>query len=95
MLRRRGGSPLANHKSAKKRARQDLKRRDRNRSVKSRVATSLKQAQEAIQGSEKPEDKQHAVRSAERELRKAASKGVLPAKRVSRLVSRLAKRANA
>jgi small subunit ribosomal protein S20 len=42
-----------------------------------------------------PADAQTALRDAERAIRRAASKGVIPKKRASRQVSRLAKRLNA
>lgn len=84
---------MATHKSAEKRARQALVRRDRNRAVKSRVRTFVKAVRESAAQGDSP-DLQERLRSAERELRKAASSGVLPKRRVSRLVSRLAKQAN-
>jgi small subunit ribosomal protein S20 len=83
---------MANHKSARKRARQSEKRRDRNRTVRTRLRTQLKRANTAIAGSG---DAAAEVRGAEALLRRAASKGVIPKKRASRLTSRLAKRANA
>ena len=81
---------MANHKSAVKRARQTLVRRDRNRGIRSRVRATLKQAREAVDAG--ADDAPQQVRQAERELRRAASRGVIPAGRASRLVSRLAKR---
>ncbi len=83
---------MATHKSAQKRARQALRRRARNRQVRSRVRTAVKAAREAI-GSGKPEVVTESLRSAEGLLRRAASKGVIPKKRASRQVSRLAKAA--
>ncbi len=41
---------MAQHKSAKKRARQNLKRRDRNRSLRSSLRTAVKGAHGAIDG---------------------------------------------
>lgn len=81
---------MANHKSAKKRARQDLVRRDRNRQVRSRVRGVVKQVREAVAGGD-AEAAQKSLRTAERELRKAASKGVVPRRRASRSISRLAR----
>jgi small subunit ribosomal protein S20 len=81
---------LANHKSARKRARQTPKRQERNKAVRSRLRSSLKEAREAVDGG--AEDAGARKRAAERELRRAASKGVIPARRASRLVSRLSKR---
>jgi len=82
---------VANHKSAVKRARQNPGRRDRNRTAKGRARASLKQARQALESG--AEDAAARVRLAERELRRAASQGVIPARRASRLVSRLAKKA--
>ncbi len=81
---------MANHKSAVKRARQALKRRARNRSVRSEVRTSVKELQKAIDGGDAAEA-QLKLRAAERQLRKAATKGVLKKTTASRSVSRLAK----
>jgi len=81
---------LGNHKSARKRARQTPERQVRNKAVRSLVRSSLKQAREAVDGG--AEDAASQVQRAERELRRAASKGVIPARRASRLVARLARR---
>ena len=81
---------MANHKSARKRARQNPVRQERNKAVRTRLRSTLKQAREAVDGGAK--DAQAQVRAAERELRRAASKGVIPAERASRLVSRLYQR---
>lgn len=83
---------MANHKSAKKRARQSLKRRARNRHVRSRIAGVVKAARNAIASGEG--DAIGALRDAERTLRKAASKGVISKKQASRRVSRLARSAH-
>lgn len=81
---------MANHESARKRARQNPVLQARNRTVKSRLRTILKEARVALDGAEG--DAAERVKRAERELRRAASKGVIPARRASRLVSRLARR---
>lgn len=85
---------MANHKSAKKRARQDAKRTARNRHSRSRVKSAVKAARTAL-GSGDGAQADGAVRAAESVLRRVASKGVIPKKRASRQVSRLAKRRNA
>jgi small subunit ribosomal protein S20 len=85
---------VANHKSAAKRARQTPKRRDRNRAIRSRVRSAVKGFLEAVEGGD-ADAARTSFRSAERELRKAASHGVLPKGQVSRKVSRLAKRLQA
>jgi small subunit ribosomal protein S20 len=81
---------LANHESARKRARQNPALRDRNRAVKSRLRTILKEARSALEAAQ--DDAAERVKRAERELQRAASKGVIPARRASRLVSRLTRR---
>ncbi len=84
---------MANHKSAKKRARQDEKRRTRNRENRTRVKGAIKNARQALASGD-AEATQAAVRNAESELRRASSKGAIPRKRVSRTISRLARQAN-
>ncbi len=61
---------MANHKSAKKRSRQDLKRRARNRQVKSRVRGAIKTFRDAVEGDD-AEKTAAALRSAEGILRRA------------------------
>lgn len=84
---------MANHKSAKKRARQDLKRRARNRQVRSRVRGAIKACREAVAGDD-AEQAGNALRTAEGVLRRAATKGVIPRKQASRRISRLSKAKN-
>jgi small subunit ribosomal protein S20 len=81
---------VATHKSAKKRARQALKRRDRNRVHRSRMRTAVKQMRAALAEGD-AEQSPELLRETEGVLRRAVSKGVIPAERASRLVSRLAR----
>ena len=81
---------MATHKSAEKRARQALRRRGRNRQVRSQVRSAVKDARSAVAGGP-AEQASEAVRAAEGTLRRAASKGVIPKQRASRLVARLAR----
>lgn len=81
---------MAQHKSAKKRARQDLRRRARNRSIRSGLRNAVKNTRSAIQSGE-PEAARTSFSTAERVIRKAASKGILPRARASRAISRLAR----
>jgi len=85
---------MAHHKSAKKRARQSLQRRARNRHALSTVRTAIKSARAAVADGP-TEATTTAMRDAERTIRKAASKGVISKKQASRRISRLAKQANA
>ncbi len=78
------------HPSAEKRRRQNLKRRERNRSVKTHVRTMVKQAAEAIAGSDAGAA-EGALKQATKVLYKAASKGTLHRNTAARKVSRLAK----
>ena len=83
---------MATHKSAVKRARQALRRRERNRNLRGRMRTAIKQARAAIPTG--GETSQSALKEAESLLRRAASSGVIPKKRASRQISRLTKSAN-
>lgn len=84
---------MANHPSALKRERQSKKRRDRNRGALSAVRTAVKKVQAAL--SEKnAEVVKTALKEATSFLDAAASKGIVPQKRASRKISRLAARVN-
>lgn len=83
---------MANHKSAKKRARQALKRNSRNRETRSEVRTAVKKLRSAIASGD-GEAAGALLRRAESVLRRAGSKKVLPKRRVSRSISRLSKAA--
>jgi len=84
---------LANHKSALKRIRQSEKRRKRNQHVRTRMRTVVKQCREALDAGD-PGRAAEAFRAAEREIRRAATKGVIPKQRADRSVGRLAKHLN-
>ena len=78
---------MANTKSAKKRMRQSERRRLRNRAVRSKVRTAVKEAR-ASQGDEM----RTSIAGAMRELDKAVSKGVLHPNTAARKKSALARR---
>jgi len=78
-------------KSGIKRQRQNLKRRARNTAVKSDLRTQLKKFESVLE-SKDVNAAQQVLRETEAKLRKAASKGVMKKKTVSRKVSRLSKR---
>jgi len=84
---------LANTASAIKRVRQESKRRARNRAVKSRMRTFVKQANEAIEKGDR-DLAAAAVLSAVSEIDRAASKGVIHSNNASRSKSRLMLRFN-
>jgi len=78
------------HPSAEKRHRQSLKRRDRNRAIKSRVHSAVKQAVQAIEGAD-ASGAQQELRQATRVLYKAAGKGALHSNTAARKVARLSR----
>ena len=81
---------MANHKSAKKRLRQSIKKRIRNRNVKGAVRSAIKKTRAAATAGNFEEAETN-FKVAERKLAKAATKGVLHKKTASRNLSRLAK----
>ncbi len=83
---------MAHSKSAIKRWRQSLERRDRNRSVKSQTRTLLNKAIAAIESD--PANAEAAVRAAVSALDRAAQKNVVHDNAASRGKSRLLKRFN-
>jgi small subunit ribosomal protein S20 len=81
---------MATHLSTIKRARQDKKRRLRNRMMKSMVKTAEKKVRQS-------EDKDQAtmhLRETSSLMDKAASKGILPRRTAARHKSRLARKVN-
>lgn len=85
---------MANHKSALKRIRQSETRRKRNQHVRTKMRTIVKQCREALESGDKGKATE-AFAAAEREIRRAATKGIIPKQRADRSVGRLAKRLNA
>jgi small subunit ribosomal protein S20 len=83
---------MPNNAAARKRMRQEQKRRLHNRSVKSLVKTQITKARNAIAFNENAEE---AVRAAASELDRAAKKGVLHRNNAARRKSRLMKQLNA
>lgn len=82
---------MANTASAKKRVRQNEKRRMRNRVWLTRARSSIKQARMAIDSQDK-EASVEAVNKAVAELDRAASKGVIHKGNAARRKSRLLKK---
>ena len=83
---------MANISSQIKRNRQNLKRNQRNRSVRSEINTRTRTALEAI-GDDAP-DSDEAVRLAVQRIDKAAQKGVIHRNTAARNKSRLVRRLN-
>jgi small subunit ribosomal protein S20 len=84
---------LANHKSAIKRARQNEMRRLRNKSVKTRVKSIVKDVRLSVDESSK-EDSLKKLDMAKSNIDRAAQKGVIHKKTASRKISRLSKLVN-
>lgn len=85
---------MANHKSAEKRARQTERRTVVNMARRSRVRGSIKKVEEAIKSGDKTAAAA-ALRAAQPEIQRGATKGVVTANAASRRVSRLAARVKA
>lgn len=85
---------MANTPSAKKAARKIERRTEVNRNRRSRVRTFLRKVEEAILTGDK-DAAQAALRAAEPEMMRAASKGVYHKNTASRKISRLAHRVKA
>lgn len=83
---------MAEHKSAMKRHRQSVKRAERNKHYKTKLKTALKTARAAIE--EKSPDAEKVVKEAIKTVDRVKGKGVIPANRASRYVSKLAKGIN-
>lgn len=82
---------MANTRSAKKRIRQNVKRRMRNKVYRTRARTQIKTARQIIQDGER-DSAVEAVHQAVSALDQAASKGVIHKKNAARRKSRLMKR---
>ena len=85
---------MPNTKSAKKRLRQSLERRTRNRAVKSSVKSQMRKVREAAQA-KNLEQGQTEFRLAVKKLDQAAAKGALHRNTAARLKSRLSARLKA
>jgi len=82
---------LANHKSAIKRNRQNEKRSDRNRGLRTQVKSHIKKVLTAVE-EKNVEEAQKSLLEAETVIAKVASKGVLHSRAASRKISGLAKK---
>ncbi|NSW88242.1 30S ribosomal protein S20 [bacterium] len=76
-------------KSAKKRVRQDVKRRLRNKSVLSSLKTKLKAYKTSL--ANQSDDREELLRKVISAYHKAASKGVIHKRNASRNISRISK----
>jgi small subunit ribosomal protein S20 len=84
---------MANIKSAAKAARKAVKAQARNQARKSRVRTHVRAVEDALAKGDK-DAAVKALKAAEPEIVRGATKGVMHANAAARKVSRLAKRVN-
>lgn len=84
---------MAKPTGAEKRHKQSLKRRARNRHVRSTVKTAVKEVRAAIQ-EENPEKAAELLPSAAAVIARAGSKGVFHKKTVARKIARLSRAAH-
>lgn len=85
---------MANTPQSKKRARQIERRTEVNKARRSRIRTFLRKVEEAI-ASGNADDAKEALRQAQPELARGATKGVLHKNTVARKMSRLSSRIKA
>lgn len=85
---------MANHKSALKRNRQSLVRRERNKMNRSRVKTAVKKVDAAIEVEGSVEKAREALIAAVPVIERAAVKGAFHKKTASRKISRLTRKVN-
>jgi small subunit ribosomal protein S20 len=83
---------MANIKSQKKRNKQNERRRDRNKAVRSELKTRVKLASTALET--QAEDASVLAQSAQKRLGKAAASGVIHKNQAARRTSRMMKRAH-
>jgi small subunit ribosomal protein S20 len=82
---------MANHPSAKKRKRQTVKRRMRNRLARGKMRTALKAAYKALE-EEKKDDGKTLSNEAIRLVDRAYGSGIIRRNTASRLISKLTRR---
>ena len=85
---------MATHKSAEKRDRQSVQRRERNIAAKSALKTKVKSVLSAVESKSK-DTSENALKATIPALAKAGVKGVIHKKNASRKISRLTKKVNA
>ncbi|MBW1960988.1 MAG: 30S ribosomal protein S20 [Deltaproteobacteria bacterium] len=85
---------MANHKSALKRARQNINRRMRNRSARTRVKNIIKDVRLSVKDKSR-EAVMAELNKAKSIIYKTAQKGIIHKRTASRKISRLSKMVNA
>ncbi len=84
---------MANIRSAAKRARQSIKREERNRRIKSMLKTSVRRFEESLQAGDQ-EEARAKLHAAVRQIDKAAAKGIIHKNNAARKKSRLTRQLN-
>ena len=85
---------MANSVSAKKRVRQTVKRTEIKKSRRSRIKTSIRKLEEAIESKDSKAAKE-CLRAAQPEIMRGVTKGLFHKNTVSRTISRLSARVKA
>jgi small subunit ribosomal protein S20 len=85
---------MANHKSAEKRARQTETRTERNRARRSRLRTFVKRLELAVESGDATAA-ESALKSAQPEIARGVSKGIMHRNTASRKLSRMTLKVNA
>ena len=85
---------MASHKSAEKRAKQSENRQLRNTAARTSVKTAIKKVLVAVEAKDK-EGSKEILAAAIPEISKAAARGILHKRNVSRKISRLTRKVNA
>ena len=84
---------MANTPQAKKRARQNERKRLVNKNRRSRIRSFVRKVEEAISSGDK-ESAENALRTAQPELMRGVSKGIFHKNAIARKISRLSARIN-
>lgn len=85
---------MAHHQSAIKRIRQTERRTEVNRARRSRIRTFIRKVEDAVAAGDK-QQAQEAFRSAEPEIMRGVTKGVIKLNTAARKISRLSSRVKA
>jgi len=89
----KGYKKMANHKSAKKRIKQTIKKTERNRFYRTRMKNIIRAVREAVEAGDRAKAEE-AFKVANKKLHHFVSKGILKKQTASRRVSRLHKLVN-
>lgn len=84
---------MANHKSAEKRARQTIKKTERNRFYRTRIKNMTRNVREAVEAGDQ-EKANAALKEVNKSFHAYVSKGILKKNTASRKVSKLSKLVN-